>query len=83
MQNLMDRFPLRVVRCRSVATAKDATDLDAIWVTEAWYNQASHKASLSLPAVQQAISKGRPLMEGFGARFETQPIGGHGLVASK
>jgi hypothetical protein len=38
-----------------------------------------HKASLSLPAVQGAIARGRPLIAGFGERFETNPIGGHGL----
>ena len=26
-----------------------------------------------------AIARGRPLIAGFGERFETHPIGGHGL----
>jgi hypothetical protein len=33
-------------------------------------------------AVRQAIAKARPLIAGFGERFETEPIGGHGLVLS-
>jgi quinol monooxygenase YgiN len=53
--------------------------MDAVWVTEVWENQASHQASLSLPAVQAAITKGRPLIAGFGERFETTPLGGFGL----
>jgi len=67
--------------CLSYVVAQDPTDSDAIWVTEVWESKDSHQASLSLPSVQQAISRGRPLIAGFGERFETQPIGGHGLVA--
>lgn len=69
--------------CLSYVIAKDAADPDAIWVTEAWDSQDSHKASLALPEVQQAISKGRPLIAGFGERFQTQPVGGHGLVPAR
>ncbi len=66
--------------CLSYVVAKDPTNPNALWVTEAWNNQDSHKASLSLASVQQAIAKGRPLITGFGERFETEPLGGHGLV---
>jgi quinol monooxygenase YgiN len=66
--------------CLSYVVAHDPTDPDALWITEAWDSQHSHKASLSLPSVQGAIAEGRPLIAGFGERFETQPIGGHGLV---
>lgn len=67
--------------CLSYIVAQDPTDPDAIWVTEAWDSKESHRASLSLPSVQQAISRGRPLIAGFGERFETMPIGGQGLGA--
>jgi quinol monooxygenase YgiN len=67
--------------CLSYVVAKDAADPDAVWVTEAWDSEASHKASLSLPAVQEAITKGRALIAGFGERFRTQPVGGNGLGA--
>lgn len=39
----------------------------------------AYKASLSLEAVQLAISKAKSLIAGFGERFETTPVGGHGL----
>lgn len=65
--------------CLMYVVAKDPTDTEAIWVTEVWDSHASHQASLSLPAVQRAMAKGRPLIAGFGERFETQPVGGHGL----
>lgn len=69
--------------CLSYVVAKDAADPDAIWITEVWDSADSHQASLSLPSVQQAIAKGKPLIAGFGERFETEPVGGHGLVKEK
>jgi quinol monooxygenase YgiN len=68
--------------CLSYVIAKDPTNADAIWITEAWDSPESHKASLQLPAVKAAIAKARPLIAGFGERFETQPVGGIGLSAS-
>ena len=66
--------------CRSYIVAQDPSDPQAIWVTEVWDNKESHAASLSLPSVQQAIAKGKPLIAGFGERFETIPVGGLGLA---
>lgn len=66
--------------CLSYVVARDSTDADAIWVTEVWESREHHQASLSLPGVQQAIARGRAMIAGFGERFETDPIGGHGLV---
>lgn len=65
--------------CLSYVIAKDASHEDALWITEVWDSPASHQASLSLPAVQQAIARGKPMIAGFGERFETKPVGGHGL----
>jgi quinol monooxygenase YgiN len=65
--------------CSSYIVATDPGDANAVWITEVWDNEASHKASLSLPAVQAAIAKGRPLIAGFGERFVTAPVGGVGL----
>jgi len=65
--------------CLSYIVAKDATDADALWITEVWTDKDSHAASLKLPAVQAAIAKARPIIAGFGHRFETMPIGGVGL----
>ena len=68
--------------CRSYIVAKDNSDPDAIWITEVWDDKASHDASLKLPSVQAAIAKGRPMIAGFGERFETEPVGGYGMVSS-
>jgi len=68
--------------CLSYVVATDPADPDALWVTEVWDSQASHRASLGLPAVQAAIGKGRPLIAGFSNRVETVPLGGYGLTTS-
>ena len=68
--------------CLSYVVARDAAEPNAIWVTEIWESRERHQASLSLPSVQQAMAKGRPLIAGFAARFETQPIGGQGVGAA-
>src|SRR5262245_44713454 len=69
--------------CLSYIVAADPTDANALWITEVWDSQASHQASLSLPAVQAAIAKGRPMIAGFSNRVETQPLGGLGLPNPK
>ena len=66
--------------CLSYVVAQDPSDHNSLWVTEVWDSQESHRNSLSLPTVQAAITRGRPLIAGFGERFETDPIGGYGLV---
>jgi hypothetical protein len=35
----------------------------------------------ALPAVREAIARGRPLIAGFDAHTVTTPVGGHGLPA--
>jgi quinol monooxygenase YgiN len=62
--------------------AQDPTNSDAIWITEVWDSQASHKASLSVPSVKDAISRGKPLIAGFDKPIETVPVGGYGLHAA-
>jgi quinol monooxygenase YgiN len=67
--------------CLSYVVAADPADPDALWITEVWDTPESHKASLALPGVKDAIAKGRPLIAGFSNRVETTPLGGHGLDA--
>jgi quinol monooxygenase YgiN len=65
--------------CLSYIVASDPADADAVWITEVWTDEASHKASLSLPAVQAAIAKARPIIAGFDSQTRTIPLGGVGL----
>ena len=53
---------------------EDSANPDAIWIVELWDNKEAHAASLKLPAVQDAIKKGRPLIAGFGTRAEFKPV---------
>jgi quinol monooxygenase YgiN len=68
--------------CLSYVVARDSANPDGIWITEVWDTQASHKASLSLPSVKDAISRARPLIAGFDKQIETVPVGGYGLHAA-
>jgi quinol monooxygenase YgiN len=65
--------------CLSYVVAEDRSDADVLWVTEAWIDEAAHKASLALPQVQAAIAKGRPLIAGFDSQVATRVLGGTGL----
>lgn len=58
----------------SYSIFRDLGDEDSIWITEVWTSAEAHKASLSLPSVQAAIARGRPLIAGFGARAEIEPV---------
>ena len=67
--------------CLSYIVAEDMADADSLWITEVWDSKQSHADSLKLPAVQAAIARGRPLIKDMGPYFETQPVGGVGLLA--
>lgn len=69
--------------CLSYIIAKDPADENVLWITEVWDSQGSHQASLSLPAVQQAIARARPMIAGFGEYIVTEPVGGYGLPDPK
>jgi quinol monooxygenase YgiN len=66
--------------CLSYVVARDPADANAVWITEVWDSKESHRSSLGLPAVQAAITRGRPLIASFGQQVETEPIGGVGLT---
>ena len=53
---------------------EDSANADAIWIVELWDSKEAHAASLKLPAVQDAIKRGRLLIAGFGTRAEFTPV---------
>jgi quinol monooxygenase YgiN len=65
--------------CLSYVVARDPADPDGLWITEVWESEASHKASLQLPAVKEAIALAMPLIAKFHAHTVTEPVGGIGL----
>lgn len=68
--------------CLNYLIARDPADTTAIWITEVWTDKQSHKASLSMPDVQAAIARARPMIAGFEFQIETEPVGGFGLPAN-
>lgn len=57
--------------CLQYDVGIDADDPDTVVVIERWESAEAHAASLGLPAVQDAISRARPLLTG--------QMGGHRL----
>jgi hypothetical protein len=57
--------------CLSYVVSKDREDESGIWITEVWDSETSHTASLTLPIVKEAITKGRSLIARFGPRYVT------------
>lgn len=69
--------------CMSYVVAHDPADADALWITEVWEDEGKHNASLQLPAVREAIAKGRPLIASFDTHHVTRPVGGFGLTGTQ
>ena len=67
--------------CLSYVIAKDLADANIIWITEVWDSAADHEASLSLPAVKDAIGSAKPLIAGFSRVAVTSPVAGVGPSA--
>ena len=65
--------------CFSYVIGEDASNDNDIWITEVWDSKIKHDASLSLPAVRDAIAKAKPIIAAFGTPIITRPVGGHGL----
>lgn len=62
--------------CIAYLIAEDLGDADGIWITEVWKSKQFHADSLKLPAVREAIARGRPLIAGFETHVETRPVNG-------
>jgi quinol monooxygenase YgiN len=69
--------------CFSYVVAKDSADENTIWVTEVWDSMASHDASLSLPSVQNAIPRAKPIVATFDRIAVTNPVWGVGLPSAR
>jgi quinol monooxygenase YgiN len=78
MALMLDETP-PMAGCRSYVVARDPKDEDGVWITEVWDTREQHKASLEIPAVRAVIQKAMPLIAGFEAHHETEPVGGVGL----
>jgi quinol monooxygenase YgiN len=67
--------------CLSYVIAKDSVRQNVLWVHEVWESQTSHDASLSLPQVQNAIPRAKPLVADFERIAALEPVWGAGLAS--
>ena len=65
--------------CLNYVVAEDSADPNVLWVTEVWDYQASHDASLSLPAVKNTIPQAKGIVSNFERIALTNPVWGVGL----
>jgi quinol monooxygenase YgiN len=65
--------------CHLYVVSRDPADPDAVWVVEFWESADAHRASLELSAVQELISRARPIIAAMDEQFEFEPVGGKGL----
>jgi quinol monooxygenase YgiN len=82
MLQLLEESATDMQGCLSYVVAKDATDENTVWVTEVWDKMASHDASLSSPAVKNAIPRAKAIVSNFERIAITAPIWGVGLPAT-
>lgn len=66
--------------CLSYIVAHDPLDETAIWVTEVWTDEATHRASYNASEIKAVVARGLPLVATFGDAQLTTPVGGVGLV---
>jgi len=64
--------------CKLYVVQLSSSEKDAVLITEVWDSKEDHKASLSLPAIQELIGKARPLISGM-VHHAGNPLGGHGI----
>jgi quinol monooxygenase YgiN len=82
MLQILEESAAGMQGCLSYVVAKDATEENTIWVTEVWDTMASHDASLSLPAVKNAIPRAKAIVSNFERITVTTPVWGVGLPAT-
>jgi len=64
--------------CKLYVVQLSSSEKDTVLITEVWESKEDHKASLSLPEIQELIGKARPLISGM-VHHAGNPLGGHGI----
>ena len=60
--------------CIAYIVAGDAQEENVVWVTEVWETSEHHQASLTLPAVRNAIEQAMPLIAAFDTIATTEGV---------
>ena len=71
--------PNKMLGCLSYVVHKDSAEENTLWVTEVWDSEASHDASLLLPAVKNAVPQAKAIVASFEKVAVTSPVWGTGL----
>ena len=69
-----------VTSCHLYLVSRVENEPDTLHVMEVWDDEEAHRASLQLAAVQELISRARPIIAGMGDRLELRPAGGKGFT---
>jgi quinol monooxygenase YgiN len=64
--------------CKLYIVQLSISEKDTVLITEVWDSKEDHKASLSLPEIQELIGKARPLISNMSHQIGN-PVGGHGI----
>ena len=66
--------------CKIYVIGKDATDENAVYVTEIWDSKEDHDNSLNVDGVRELIGKAMPLLDGKPSKGqELEILGGAGV----
>jgi quinol monooxygenase YgiN len=68
--------------CLNYIVALDSEDQNTLWVTEVWDSAANHDASLSLPAVKNAVPQAKQIVTHFEKIAVTKPVWGTGAQSA-
>lgn len=63
------------IGCLRYDVGVSADEPDTVFVAELWESEQAHRASLALPAVQEAIAQARPLLSGEMGGFRFEVVG--------
>ena len=69
----------REAGCDLYLVGTSSADADTVFVTEVWASREAHRASLTLPSVQQAIAEAMPMLTGEFHQTEFDVVGGLGV----
>ena len=66
--------------CKIYVIGKDATDENAVYVTEIWDSKEDHDNSLNVDGVRELIGKAMPILDGKPSKGqELEILGGAGV----
>ena len=76
---MRDPEAMRPLGCDLYMVGVSPASPDVVLVTEVWASREAHRASLTLPAVQEAISEAMPMLTGEFQQMEFDVVGGLGV----